>query len=60
MVNGLKCIQKDFKIDAIFDRKLVELLERGEVVDGGGHGDDRSGGFLEKLKLMDGFLSKAK
>ena len=45
----------DFEVYAQFDREQVELLlNRDDVVDGGGSGDDPSCRVLNQLKFTEG------
>lgn len=60
-MNGLESIQKDFVMDSEFDWKPVKLLEdRGDVVKGGGSGNNAGCRVLDQLKLMEGFVRGTK
>lgn len=56
-MNSLTCIQKYFKIDAIFDRQPM-LQDRGDVVNRWGPCDNSR--VLDTLKLMYGLLGETK
>ncbi len=56
-MDGFECIKKDFECDPEFDWEPVELLENGgDVVKGGGSGDDTGCRVLDQLELMEGFV----
>ena len=53
VMKGLECKQEDFEVNMEFDGEPVELLQnRGNVVNGGGSGDDPSCRVLNHLKFM--------
>ena len=57
VMDGLERKQEDFVVNAEFDWEPVELLQnRGDVVDGGGSGDDSSCRVLDQLKFMEVFV----
>lgn len=54
MVNGFKCVQKVFVINALFNQKPVKLLHNGsDVVDRGGPSDNTSSKALDKFNFME-------
>ena len=55
VVDGIECVEKDFECNSEFDREPVKLLENGgDMVKGGGSGDDAGCRVLDQLKLMKG------
>lgn len=61
MMDSLECVLKYLEIDAVFNRKPVQLLQsRGDVVHRRGPGDNTSSRVLDTLKLMDRFLNNTK
>ena len=58
VVDGLERKQEDFEVYAEIDQEWpVELLQnRGDLVDGGGSGDDSSCRVLNQLKFMEVFV----
>ncbi len=61
VVDGFECIEEDFERDTEFDWEPVELLEDGgDVVKGGGSGDDTGCRVLDQLELMEGFVRDTK
>ena len=53
----LECKKEDFEVYAEFDWEPVELLQnKGDVVNGGGSGDDPSCRVLNQLKFMEVFV----
>lgn len=53
VVNGLKCEQKNFEIDAKFNQKPVKLLEDGcNMVERWGSGHNTGNRVLDQLELM--------
>ena len=61
VVEGFESMEEDFEIYTEFNREPVELLQdRGDVMEGGGSGDDAGGSVLDQLELMEGFLRETK
>lgn len=58
-MNGLEGEQKKFENYPEFHREPVKFLKnRGDVLVGGGSGDNASSRVLNQLKLMEGFLGE--
>ena len=58
VLDGLQCLQEDVKVSM---ELIWELLQnRGDVVNGGGSGDNMTFRILDKLKLVKGFENKIK
>ena len=61
VMEGFESMEEDFEINTEFNREPVELLQdRGDVMEGGGSGDDAGGSVLDQLELMEGFLRETK
>ena len=57
VMEGVERKQEDFEVYVEFDQEPVELLHtRGDVVNGGGSGDDLSCGVLNQLKFQEVFV----
>ena len=57
VMEGVERKQEDFEVYAEFDRRPVELLlNRSDVVNRGGSGDDPSSRVLKQLKFIEVFV----
>ena len=60
-MEGVECKQEDFEVQTEFDWEAVELLHNGgNVVNGGGSGEDPSCRVLNHLKFMQVFVRQTK
>ena len=54
-MEGFEGEEQNLEVDAGFDREPVKLLkDRGDVINGGGSGDDACGRVLDQLEFADG------
>ena len=54
-MEGLEGEEQNLEVDAGFDREPVKLLkDRGDVINGGGSGDDAGSRVLDQLEFADG------
>ena len=61
VVNGLESVQQDFEVSSELDGEPVKLLEDGgDVMKGGGSGDDPGCRVLNHLEFMEGFVGGTK
>ena len=58
-MDGLEGMEENFIVDALFDGKPMELIQnRGDVIDGGGSGDDTGSCILDQLQFPEEVLGE--